>query len=1049
MPLRSIGPALMGGRIADLAIHPDHPNRWYLAVGSGGVWRSDDAGISWTPIFEKQPSYSIGCVRIDPNRPHVIWVGTGEAVSGRHVAWGDGVYRSDDGGETWQHVGLAWSEHVSDILIDPRDGNTVYVAAEGPLWSSGGERGLFKTTDAGATWERVLHVDDDTGVTSAVFAPNDPDTIIAATYQRRRRIWSFLAGGPGSGIHVSHDAGGSWSKVTAGLPTSDMGRIGLAVTPADPNLVYATIEAADKEQRGFYRSTNGGHSWERRNEYISGGTGPHYYQEIFASPSDAKTVYQVDVFLHVTTDGGATFRQAEDGTAKHSDNHVVWIDPNNDQHLIVGCDAGLYETYDACKHFRHVSNLPISQFYRVAVDNAVPFTNVLGGAQDLGTLRGPTRTTHIDGVRNQDWSVVLGADGYHAAFDPEDNDTSYISWQGGNVLRHDMATMELVDIRPMPEPDEPAERWNWDAPLITSAHGSGRVYVASQRVWASDDRGDSWTAISPDLTTNPNRYELAVTDRVASVDALYDHAAMSHFGTISALAESTVVDGLLYAGTDDGRIQVTEDGGATWRPAAQPPGLAGVAFINDIEPSRHDPDTVYLAADDHKSGDYSPQLFVSRDRGRSWVSIADGLPDTTTVWAIEQDPVEERLLFVGAEHGVFVSIDGGVDWHRLESLPTIAVRDLALQTRDRDLVCATFGRGIYVLDDYTPLREMAAAPLEEPAALFGVRDAWWYVPHQPMQAAGQPTLGTTAFRAPNPDLGATFTYHLAEDVRSLAEERRHDEAEAVADGTDVAFPGWDRLRDEDLDQGPTIVLVVRDADGNPIRRIPAATKAGLHRATWDLRYPAPGPVELTAPAFRAPWDEPTVGALVAPGSYQVELVGIHDGTEDILAGPQRFDVVAVPGRTVDADHDSLRAFRTGVDALVRRVSGAGEHVAALRNRVKHLRAGVAATPGTAELGGRLETLHRALEDAAITLLGDPVRTRLDEPDVPALRATVENVAEAHRQTTGEPTATQRRLIERAEAAITSTEGELAAVAESLTELSSDLDAAGGPWTPRA
>jgi photosystem II stability/assembly factor-like uncharacterized protein len=1049
MPLRSIGPALMGGRIADLAIHPDHPHRWYLAVGSGGVWRSDDAGISWKPIFDEQPSYSIGCVRIDPSRPNVIWVGTGEAVSGRHVAWGDGVYRSDDGGDTWTHVGLAWSEHVSDILIDPRDGNTIYAAAEGPLWSSGGERGLYKTTDAGASWTRVLHVDDDTGVTSAVFAPNDPETIIAATYQRRRRVWSFLGGGPGSGVHITHDGGESWSHVTAGLPTSDMGRIGLAVTPADPNLVYATIEAADKEQRGFYRSTNGGHSWERRNEYISGGTGPHYYQEIFASPTNPKTVYQVDVFLHVTSDGGATFRQAEDGTAKHSDNHVVWIDPANDDHLIVGCDAGLYETYDACKHFRHVSNLPISQFYRVAVDNAVPFTNVLGGAQDLGTLRGPSRTTHLDGVRNQDWSVVLGADGYHAAFDPDDNDISYISWQGGNVLRHDMRTMELVDIRPLPDRGEPAERWNWDAPLITGTHQPERVYVASQRVWSSDDRGNSWTAISPDLTTNPNRYELAVAERVASVDALYDHMAMSHYGTISALAESTIVDGLIYAGTDDGQIQVTEDGGATWRLAASPPELAEVAFINDLEPSRHEPDTVYLAADDHKSGDYSPHLFVSHDRGRSWTSIATNLPQDTTVWAIEQDSVEERLLFVGAEHGLFVTIDGGASWTRLTTLPTISVRDLAIQTRDRDLVCATFGRGIYVLDDYTPLRDLAAGSLDAVATLFDVRDAWWYIPHQPMQAAGQPTLGTTAFRAPNPDLGATFTFHLGEEVRSLAGERQRDEAELAADGADVPFPGWQRLADEHLDAGPAIVLVVRDADGTAIRQLPAPATAGLHRVTWDLRASAPGPVDLSPAGFRAPWDEPMVGALVTPGLYQVELVGIHGGVAETLAGPSPFNVVAVPGRTSDVDQSTVALFRVEIDGLVRRVAGAAQHTTSLRDRVKHLRAGIAATPDSGDLGVRLEATHRTLEAAAALLLGDPVLQRLDEPDVPSLRATVETIAGAHRQTTGPPTATQRNTAARSETELTAVEATLAEVGEALSALSQDLDDRGGPWTPRS
>ena len=369
LPMRGIGPALMGGRIADIAIHPSDPTTWYVGVGSGGVWKTANAGITWTPVFDDQHSYSIGCVRVDPTRPEIVWVGTGEAVSGRHVAWGDGVYKSIDAGASWTRVGLEHSEHVSEILIDPRDGDTVYVAAEGPLWSSGGDRGLYKTVDGGATWERVLHVDDDTGVTSVEFAPGDPDTVYAATYQRRRRVWSFLGGGPGSGIHVSNDAGATFTRIEAGLPKGEMGRIGLAVTAADPSLVYATIEAADKDERGFYRSTNRGRTWERRNEYLSNGTGPHYYQELFASPTDAERVYQVDVFLHRTTDGGATFDRVETGTNKHADNHVVWIDPGNGRHLIVGCDAGLYESFDEGAEFRHVSNLPISQFYRVAVDD--------------------------------------------------------------------------------------------------------------------------------------------------------------------------------------------------------------------------------------------------------------------------------------------------------------------------------------------------------------------------------------------------------------------------------------------------------------------------------------------------------------------------------------------------------------------------------------------------------------------------------------------------------------------------------------------------------
>ena len=418
LELRAIGPALMGGRIADVEIHPSRRSTWYVAAGSGGVWKTTNAGTSWTPIFDDQPSYSIGEITLDPSNPDVVWVGTGENVSGRHVGWGDGVYRSRDGGRTWERMGREASEHIGRILVDPRDGDVILVAAEGPLWSPGGERGVYRSTDGGETWARVLEVDENTGATDLEYHPTDPDVVYAATYQRRRHVWSFLAGGPGSGIWKSTDGGETWREVTVGLPSGDVGKIGLDVTPAEPDRVYATIEAGE-EERGFYRSQDRGESWERRNDYISGGTGPHYYQEIEASPTDPDLVFQMDVFLHVTRDGGETFSVLGTGREKHSDNHALWIDPDDDAHLIVGTDAGLYETFDQGTTWRHFPNLPVSQFYKVALGHGEPFYDVLGGAQDLGTLLGPSRTTNVEGVRNRDWYVPMGADGYHVAIDPE------------------------------------------------------------------------------------------------------------------------------------------------------------------------------------------------------------------------------------------------------------------------------------------------------------------------------------------------------------------------------------------------------------------------------------------------------------------------------------------------------------------------------------------------------------------------------------------------------------------------------------------------------
>ncbi len=467
LELRSIGPALMGGRIADIAVNPDDRSTWYVAVGSGGLWKTTNSGTTWQPVFDNQPSYSIGTVTIDPNNPEVVWVGTGENISGRHVGWGDGVYRSGDGGKSWEKMGLGKSEHIGKILVDPRNSDVVFVAAEGPLWSSGGDRGLYKTTNGGKTWTLVLEIDENTGATDVEFDPSDPDVLYAAAYQRRRHTWSLLAGGPESGIYKSTDNGDSWRRVKKGLPKGDMGKIGLAVTPADPGIVYATIEANNKE-KGFYRSTDKGESWEKRNGYTSGGTGPHYYQEIEASTTNPDLVYQMDVFLHVTRDGGQRFDYLGNGREKHSDNHALWIDPDNGKHLICGTDAGLYETFDEGTTWRHFPNLPVSQFYKLGLDNAEPFYNIVGGAQDLGTLIGPSRTMNVEGVRNRDWYVPLGADGYDTAFDPEDPNIVYMEIQQGLLHRHDRRSEEVLNIQPQPEPNDPPERWNWDSPILIS-----------------------------------------------------------------------------------------------------------------------------------------------------------------------------------------------------------------------------------------------------------------------------------------------------------------------------------------------------------------------------------------------------------------------------------------------------------------------------------------------------------------------------------------------------------------------------------------------------
>ncbi|GMV08007.1 MAG: hypothetical protein AMXMBFR53_42820 [Gemmatimonadota bacterium] len=1047
LPLREVGPAVAGGRIADIEVDPRDPSTWYVAVGSGGLWKTTNAGTTWTPVFDDQPSYSLGDVALDPTNPDVVWVGTGENVSGRHVAWGSGVWKSLDGGRSWRNVGLPDSEHIGKILIHPDRPNTVLVAAEGPLWSAGGERGVYRTTDGGTTWERVLSIDENTGVTDLEFAPGDPDVVYAAAYQRRRHVWGFMGGGPSSGIHKSTDGGATWREVTLGLPGGDMGKIGLAVTPADPDLVYATIEARPSE-RGFYRSTDQGESWERRNGYISGGTGPHYYQEIEASPTEADIVIQMDVFFQVTYDGGRTFDNLETGRDKHSDNHALWIDPANTLHMLGGTDAGLYETFDRGRTWRHFPNLPISQFYKVAVSNSEPFYEILGGAQDLGTLWGPARTMTTEGVRNEDWHFPMGADGYGVQFDPSDPQVMYLMTQQGNLYRVDARSWEALQIQPQPEPGDAPERWNWDSPILVSPHASDRIYFASQRLWRSDDRGDTWRAVSGDLTTNTNRYELPFMGRVWELDALHDNGAMSKYATLTAISESPLREDLLYVGSDDGLVHFSPDGGATWTRAAPLPGLPERSFINDVEAGQHGANTVFVAADAHKIGDFAPYLFRSDDNGRSWTSIRGDLPAETLVWAIQQDHVNPNLLVLAAEWGLYFSPNGGTNWHKLSGAPTIAFRDVKLHRRDDDIIGATFGRGFYILDDYAPLRAIADGALSGEGGVVPLRDAWWYVEHPTNQARGRPTLGSDAYAAPNPDFGATFTYVVPRAIENPGDERERAERALRDRGASVPFPGYEALQAEAVETGPMVLLEVKDASGAPVRRLEGPARAGMHRVTWDLRRPAPDPIELSTPGFRPPWVGEPEGALAPPGTYSVQLVVVSEAGVATVGPERTFEVKPVPS-VPGADFVAVAAFQARVSDLQRRIGIAGAEMGRQRDRLRYMREALVRTAGAdPALFRRLDQVEEAFDELRTRLQGDRVRGSLNESTNPSIGNRVGNVVGGHWSTRQAPTATQRRNVEIAEGDLGPLEHDLAALVDGpLMELEEALAAAGAPWTP--
>ncbi|MFK7935120.1 MAG: WD40/YVTN/BNR-like repeat-containing protein, partial [Saprospiraceae bacterium] len=551
LKFRSIGPALTSGRIADFAIHPDNPAHYYVATASGGVWKTTNAGTTYTPIFDNEGSYSIGCVTLDPQNPNVVWVGTGENNNQRSVNYGDGVYKSEDGGASWKNMGLENSEHIANIIVHPDNSNVVYVSAIGPLWSKGGERGVYKTTDGGETWEAVLTIDEHTGVTDLLMDPRNPQVLYAAAMQRRRHVYTYVGGGPGSGMYKTTDGGENWTKINKGLPSSDMGRIGLAQSPADPEVIYAQVEAA--EGSGVYKTTNRGASWKKMSSYVTSG---NYYSEMVAHPTNPDIVFAMDTWLHRSTDGGKSFHKVNEMN-KHVDNHAMWVNPTNVNHWLVGCDGGIYETFDGAATWIFKSNLPVTQFYKVALDNNEPFYNVYGGTQDNFSLGGPAQTRSGNGIVNSDWFITNGGDGFESQVDPNNPNIIYAQSQYGGLVRYDKASGEILGIQPKPREDEMSYRWNWDAPLEVSKHNPTRIYFAANKLFKSDDRGSTWDVISEDLTRQIDRNTLKVYDKVLSMDAVAKNRSTSPYGTIVAFSESPLNENLLYVGTDDGLVQIT------------------------------------------------------------------------------------------------------------------------------------------------------------------------------------------------------------------------------------------------------------------------------------------------------------------------------------------------------------------------------------------------------------------------------------------------------------------------------------------------------------
>jgi photosystem II stability/assembly factor-like uncharacterized protein len=1050
LALREIGPALTSGRIIDLAVDPKDGRVWYIATAGGGVWKTTNAGTSFAPVFDDQKSFSIGCVTVDPHDSLVVWVGSGENNSQRSVSMGDGVYKSIDGGKSWKNVGLEKSEHISKIVVDPRDSNVVYVAAQGPLWAPGGDRGLYKTTDGGKTWKAVLTISENTGVTDVILDPTHPDILYASAYQRRRHVFTLIDGGPESGIHKSTDGGKTWTKLKDGLPKEDMGRIGLAMAPHNPKVIYATIESTRKAG-GFFVSKDGGSSFKKVNDFNAQG---QYYGEIFVDPNDDDRIYGVDVWVRVSDDGGKTWRKLDEKW-KHPDNHVVWIDPASSDHLLIGCDGGLYESFDRAETWNFKANLPVTQFYRVAADDALPFYSVYGGTQDNFSLGGPARTTDAKGIVNADWYVTQGGDGFRSVPDPKNSNIIYAESQNGGLVRFDKRTGEALDIEPQPNGTMDPLRKNWDSPIIVSPHDSNRIYFAAQYVLRSDDRGNTWKAISPDLTRHIDRNTLPVMGRVWGVDAVAKGASTSWYGNIVSLAESPLTEGLIYAGTDDGLVQITEDGGANWRKIDHIAGVPDMTYVSRLEASQHDANVVYAAFDNHKTGDFKPYVLKSSDRGKTWTSITGDLPARGSSYALVEDRVDRNLLFAGTEYGLFVSQNGGSSWIPLKgSFPTVAVRDLWFQKRHDDLVLATFGRGFWVLDDVSPLRTISPAVAANEATLFATRDADLYVERAQLGLPGKSFQGASYFTAPNPPFGAIFTYYLKDELKSRRKQRQAAEAKIDTDKSNEPghaqppYPTLDQLRAEDREIEPAVVMIVSDEEGNVIRRVTAPVKAGFHRVAWDLRYPPPSPIELKEPEADV-FQPPPGGPLVAPGKYTVRMAKRIDGVETVVSTPQTFNVVPLYLSIMqESDRASVLDFQKKAASVQRTLMGAGRATQEALTRIQYIRRALDEIAGPdPKLVAEVNRVDTALRDINDQLNGDPILRRANEPTLPSLLDRV-NTAVNGLTTTAPPTATHREALTIAQQQAGPLLDRLRKLIEvDLAAVEKQLNERGAPWTP--
>jgi len=1042
LKFRSIGPSFTSGRIADITVNPRDHSEYYVAVACGHIWKTQNAGITFKPVFDKYGSYSIGCLAIDPENPHVVWAGTGENNHQRALGYGDGIYKTIDGGKTWKNMGLKNSRQIGTILINPRDTAMVYVAAEGSAWGPGGERGLFKTLDGGKTWKKVLHVSDNTGINCMVMDPRNPDTIVASSEQRRRHVHTKIGGGPETAIYKTTDGGENWRKITSGLPKVHMGGIGLAISPVNPDVIYAIIEAANGKG-GFFRSTDRGESWTKMSSHVSSG---QYYNEIYCDPKNVDLVYSVETVTHFTEDGGKTFKRL--GLKyRHVDDHALWIDPRNTRHILIGGDGGIYETYDRGDNWHFKTNLPVTQFYRVNVDNSLPFYYVYGGTQDNSSMGGPSRNISSYGVVGDEWFITNGGDGFWTCIDPKNPDIVYAEAQYGWMVRYDRSSGESVHIRPQSRKGEKTYRWNWNTPLIISPHSNTRIYCAANKVFRSDDRGNSWTVISDDLTAQIDRNRWPVMGKYWSADAVNKDVSTSQYGTIISMVESPLKEDLLYIGTDDGLIQITENAGKSWTKKGRFPDIPPHTYVSDILASKHQEDVVYASFDNRKRDDFTPYILKSTDRGKTWQSISGNLPKNGTVHTIEQDHVRKELLFAGTEFGIFFTIDQGKKWIQLKAgIPTVAVRDVVIQERENDLVLATFGRGFYILDDYTSLREFSPALIKKKAHLFSVRDALMYI--ETRAKYGQ---GATYWRAENPPFGATFTYYLKDVPQTQKQLRHKKEKELFEKGQPIPNPGWMALREESREESPFLLFSITDNAGNLIRELRAKPKKGINRVTWDLSYIWPDPVEVKDNRFNL-FAKDDQGMLAMPGSYKVSISQWQNNNMTQLVEPMTFQARTLQNTTLPAENrKELVDFQLKVADLSRVLQGSYQEVRELQKKATHIKQTVLAVPGgISKFMPRIKAIEDQLDKIAFAISGHRPKASREEipPTQVPLISRLYSVIYAQYRSTSAPGKSQHDSYLIISEELAPLLIQLKKISgQEIPQLEKDMESAKVPWTP--